>query len=43
MSFSKPITELIAQRYSCRTYDGRPIAPEARQKLEEYIQGRRER
>lgn len=37
MHVSKPITEVIAQRYSCRTYDGRPIARETRQKLEAFL------
>jgi hypothetical protein len=37
MSFSQPVTEIIRQRFSCRTYDGRPIADEQRQLLETYL------
>ncbi len=37
MFFSKAINEVIAQRYSCRTYDGQPIEPETRKKLEAFL------
>ncbi len=37
MHFSKPITKVIAQRYSCRTYTGQPIEPETRQKLDAFL------
>jgi hypothetical protein len=37
MSFGKPIPSLIRQRYSCRTYQDRPIAAEKRQALAEYL------
>ena len=37
MHFSKPITEIIAQRYSCRTCTGRRIEPATRQKLEAFL------
>ena len=37
MSFSQPVTEIIRQRFSCRTCDGRPIAGEQRQLLEAYL------
>ena len=33
MAFSKPITEIIHERYSCRSYEERPIAAENRRKL----------
>jgi nitroreductase len=36
MKFSQPITEVIEQRYSCRTYKEMPIGAEARQRLEAY-------
>jgi hypothetical protein len=35
MAFSKPITEIIQERYSCRSYEERPIAGEARHRLSE--------
>jgi nitroreductase len=34
---SFPITEIIPRRYSCRTYDERPIEAAARQRLEEEL------
>jgi nitroreductase len=37
MSFSKPITEIIPQRYSCRTYTDRPIEAEVRQRLADFL------
>ena len=33
MSFSKPITEIVQTRYSCRTYEERAIAGDIRQQL----------
>jgi nitroreductase len=33
MPFSRPITEIIQARYSCRSYEERPIADETRQQL----------
>ena len=35
MSFSKPITEIIKQRFSCRSYLKQPIAAEIRVRLED--------
>ena len=35
MAFSRPITEIIQERYSCRSYEERPIAGEARHRLSE--------
>jgi nitroreductase len=37
MSTNAGITDLIRQRYSCRTYDSTPLAPDLRRPLEEYI------
>lgn len=37
MNFTKPITELIRQRFSCRTYQERPIEPQLRQRLGAYL------
>lgn len=37
MNLSQPVTEIIRQRVSCRTYDGRPIAAEQQQLLEAYL------
>lgn len=36
MSFTKPVTEVIQQRFSCRSYLNSPIAPGERQRLEDY-------
>jgi hypothetical protein len=33
MPFSTPVTEIIQARYSCRTYEDRPIAADTRQRL----------
>lgn len=33
MAFSEPVTEIIQARFSCRTYEERPIADETRQRL----------
>jgi hypothetical protein len=33
MPFSKPVTQIIQDRYSCRTYEDRPIADDTRQQL----------
>ena len=35
MSFSKPVTEIIKQRFSCRSYLKQPIAAEIRVRLED--------
>jgi nitroreductase len=37
MSNGATIIDIIRQRYSCRTYDGRPMGPDIRRPLEEYI------
>ncbi len=37
MHLGKPITEVIEQRFSCRTYRDLPIADEARQALEAFL------
>lgn len=37
MSFSKPVTEIIQARVSCRTYEERPIAPQTRRRLSDII------
>jgi nitroreductase len=37
MAFTKPITEIIQQRFSCRTYLKEPITGETRQLLADYI------
>jgi hypothetical protein len=37
MPYSSPIPELVKNRFSCRTYDERPIAPDTRRALEDYI------
>jgi len=37
MNYSKPVTELIRQRFSCRTYQERPIEPGLRGRLTEFI------
>jgi nitroreductase len=36
MIFSRPVTALIEQRYSCRTYLDRPIAADPRDRLADY-------
>jgi hypothetical protein len=33
MEFSKSITDIIQERYSCRSYEERPIADETRRRL----------
>lgn len=35
--YAKPIRETIAQRYSCRSYDGRPVSAADREALERFI------
>jgi Putative TM nitroreductase len=37
MFYSKPVTDIIKQRFSCRTYLDKPIADEKRQRLAEFI------
>jgi len=37
MFYSKPVTDIIEQRFSCRTYLDTPIAEEKRQRLAEFI------
>ena len=37
MFYSKPVTDIIKQRFSCRTYLDTPIADEKRQRLAEFI------
>jgi len=37
MQFSQPVTEIIRQRYSCRTYQKAPITEDRRSALEELI------
>jgi nitroreductase len=37
MTFSKPITELVKQRFSCRDYSKTPIEAEKRERLAEFI------
>ncbi len=35
--FSRPIADLVRQRYSCRTYRPEPIQPEVRQRLDQVV------
>lgn len=37
MLYSKPVTKIIEQRYSCRSYLNKPIEQEKRQKLESFL------
>jgi nitroreductase len=37
MLYSKPVTKIIEQRYSCRSYLNKPIEQEKRQKLEHFL------
>lgn len=37
MTFRQPVTDLITERYSCRTYRDSPIDPAQRKKIEEYL------
>ena len=37
MEFSKPVTEIIRQRFSCRRYLDTPIAAETRERLEAFL------
>jgi nitroreductase len=37
MRFGQPITDLIQQRFSCRTYREIPIEPKTRQKLDSFL------
>lgn len=37
MTFTKPITEIIRQRYSCRNYQEKPIEEETQQRLSEFL------
>ena len=36
MTYSQPVTEIIRRRFSCRTYDTRPIEAKDRRTLEEF-------
>lgn len=38
MLFQKPITEIIPQRYSCRSYLATPIAADTQQRLQQFIE-----
>lgn len=35
--FETPVLDLITRRYSCRSYDGQPIAPEKLEKLRAFL------
>jgi hypothetical protein len=37
MPYSKPVTEIIKERFSCRTYIDKPIAEEDRERLSGYL------
>jgi nitroreductase len=37
MSYNKPVTELVKQRFSCRSYTEKPIEGEKRQLLEDFL------
>lgn len=37
MFYRKPVTDIIKQRFSCRTYLDKPIAEEKRQRLAEFV------
>lgn len=37
MAFTQPVTALIRQRFSCRSYENRPIAPELRRQLADHL------
>ncbi len=37
MLYSKPVTEIITQRFSCRTYFEKPIEDEKRQRLADFL------
>jgi nitroreductase len=37
MIYSRPVTEVIRRRFSCRSYSPRPIEPEERQRLQEFM------
>jgi nitroreductase len=37
MPYSKPVTEIIKERFSCRTYIDKPIAEEDRERLSDYL------
>ncbi|MCP4198525.1 MAG: nitroreductase [Proteobacteria bacterium] len=39
MQHNRPITDIIKQRFSCRSYLETPIAEEKRQQLEDYLSG----
>ncbi len=38
VTYRRPVVELINARHSCRTFDGRALAPEVRQTLAEWMQ-----
>jgi len=37
MNFNRPVTEIIQQRFSCRTYQDSPIKEDKREKLSEFM------
>ena len=37
MRFGKPITDIISQRYSCRSYRAEPVAAETQQRLQDFL------
>jgi nitroreductase len=37
MIYTKPVAEIIRRRFSCRTYDPRPIEEKARRRLQEFM------
>ena len=37
MNLKKPVTEVIRERCSCRSYDGRPLDEHSRKELEEFL------
>ena len=41
MLYSKPVTEVIRQRFSCRTYFEKPIAEDKRQRLADFLSSAR--
>lgn len=41
MQFDQPVTDLIEQRFSCRTYRPEPIEPESRERLTDFFEATR--
>ena len=37
LTYSQPVTAIIRRRFSCRTYDSRPIEAKDRRALEEFM------